>query len=167
MLRQTHPQISQPILRQNTSTPTFYQYPKRTPPPVQLLKPTLRQTLRQIHQPILLQTHQRIRPLIHQQTHTNTHTPTNTPTNTPTFTATFDPFGLEFFCTGIRIINRNDYSAPYAWYIDGGGPAGTGVAAPLSYIDIETGYYPGTVFLYSGQQLMASGKLPTDCGKNS
>jgi hypothetical protein len=97
---------------------------------------------------------------------TPTDTPTNTPTNTPTFTPTFfDPFGLEFFCTGIRVINMNDFEAPFAWNIDGG-PSGTGMAAPFSFVDIETGYYPGIVTLYSGQQLMASGFLPTDCGED-
>ena len=36
---------------------------------------------------------------------------------------------------------------------------------PFSFVDIETGYYPGIVTLYSGQQLMASGFLPTNCGE--
>jgi hypothetical protein len=94
----------------------------------------------------------------------NTSTLTNTPPNTPTFTATFDPFDLEFFCIGIRVINHNDFRASFAWNIDGG-PSGTGVVEPLSFVDIETGYYPGIVTLYSGQQLMDSGKLPTNCGE--
>jgi hypothetical protein len=98
-------------------------------------------------------------------TPTPTDTPTDTPTNTPTFTATFDPFGLQFFCTGIRIINMNNFEAPFAWSIDGG-PSGAGTAAPFSSVDIETGYYPGIVTLYSGQQRMASGFLPTNCGED-
>jgi hypothetical protein len=97
-------------------------------------------------------------------TDTPTDTPTSTPTETPTSTPTYhDPFSLEVFCYNIRITSFNDFVSSFAWTITNG-PSGTGVLDPFGYVDIETGYYPGSlVILYSDNKIMDSDYFPTNC----
>ncbi len=98
-------------------------------------------------------------------TDTPTNTPTDTPTNTPTSTSVDDPYNLEFFCMGFRIISLNSFESSYAWSINGG-PSGTGTLPAFGFVDIYTDYYPGLVTLYADQQLMDAGFLPTDCDED-
>jgi hypothetical protein len=94
---------------------------------------------------------------------TATSTPTDTPTETPTPTPKFhDPFELVFTCTGFRIISHNDFESSFAWSIVDG-PSGRGAVVAFGTVDVETGYYPGLVTLYSNGNLMAAGYLRTDC----
>jgi hypothetical protein len=86
--------------------------------------------------------------------------PTNNPPPPPKI---HDPFSLEFYCTGFTVINRNNFTASYEWSISYTILSGTGVLGPFKSASYNTNYYPGVVSVYSGGELMAAGRLPTNC----